>query len=259
MSSLGHLTAVLRRNPLRLWSKTKPKGPGQGNAPAVHRKVQVNPHTAASVVQGTQEAHGNCRLSCTGRISRSSLGCSPFPQSHHPGLGVPPPTPSHFLLRQEVDQAISILYAIHRAWEAKVGCPRASPSLYFQVHSRAWMIEIMITTPSAGIRKMSHMVPNYKCCKVFKCAWQWETLAVIWVNSLTFMPQFFYLTLLSLLHVYLQPPFLFTCLFLLRSKLDLSLDFKNLSRLRSRQIQDDEHRPQVPGDPSTNKHEGEGL
>lgn len=170
-----------------------------------------------------------------------------------------PPTPSHFLLRQEVDQAISILYAIHRAWEAKVGCPRASPSLYFQVHSRAWMIEIMITTPSAGIRKMSPMVPNYKCCKVFKCAWQWETLAVIWVNSLTFMPQFFYLTLLSLLHVYLQPPFLFTCLFLLRSKLDLSLDFKNLSRLRSRQIQDDEHRPQVPGDPSTNKHEGKGL
>lgn len=115
MSSLGHLTAVLRRNPLRLWSKAKPKGPGQGNAPAVHRKVQVNPHTAASVVQGTQQAHGNCRLSCTGRISRSSLERFPFPQSHHPSLGVPPPTPSRFLLRQEVDQAISILCAIHRA------------------------------------------------------------------------------------------------------------------------------------------------
>lgn len=52
MSSLGHLTAVLRRNPLSLWSKAKPKGPGQGNTLAVHRKLQVNPHTAASVVQG---------------------------------------------------------------------------------------------------------------------------------------------------------------------------------------------------------------
>lgn len=56
-------------------------------------------------------------------------------------------SPPHFLLREEVDQAITILHAIPIALEAKTGCLRAQMLLcVLSVCHAHEMSEIMVTT-----------------------------------------------------------------------------------------------------------------